>query len=78
MPKLFRPLLRAGLLCGALALAACGEGDKSAAPPANAKLPPALLQFDGYIYVAPDTSDFKLIEKVRSETHSALGKSPRW
>ncbi|XXX77039.1 hypothetical protein WMF30_56260 [Sorangium sp. So ce134] len=36
------------------------------------KRPPALLQFEGYVYVPAETSDFKILERVRTQTRSVF------
>ncbi|WP_437743424.1 hypothetical protein WMF39_49430 [Sorangium sp. So ce1504] len=36
------------------------------------KRPPAVLQFDGYVYVPTGTSDFKILERVRTQTRSVF------
>ncbi|WP_438026285.1 hypothetical protein [Sorangium sp. So ce233] len=52
-----------------MALAGCGDRGKATAG-ADAKRPPALLQFEGYLYVPTETSDFKILERVRAQTRS--------
>ncbi|WP_437958095.1 hypothetical protein WME76_43645 [Sorangium sp. So ce119] len=52
-----------------MALAGCGDRGKATAG-ADAKRPPALLQFEGHLYVPTETSDFKILERVRAQTRS--------
>ncbi|WP_437813304.1 hypothetical protein [Sorangium sp. So ce1078] len=54
-----------------LALAGCGDRGKTAGNE-DAKRPPARLEFDGYIYVPTETSDFKILERVRAQTRSVF------
>ncbi|KYF96964.1 hypothetical protein BE18_27730 [Sorangium cellulosum] len=54
-----------------LALAGCGDRGKAAGNE-DMKRPPALLQFEGYVYVPTDTSDFKILERVRAQTRSVF------
>ncbi|MGK3989027.1 hypothetical protein WME99_38640 [Sorangium sp. So ce136] len=53
-----------------LALAGCGNGSKAATE--DVKRLPAVLQFEGYVYVPADTSDFKILERVRAQTRSVF------
>jgi hypothetical protein len=66
-----RPLPRLAPLLGVCALAACGDGDRGAAP-ADVKRPPAVLEFEGYVYSHPDATDLKIVQQVRAETRSAF------
>lgn len=66
-----RVLLRALPILGFSVLAGCGERDKTTAT-SDARRPPVLLQFDGYVYVPVSTSDFKLLERVRAQTRSVF------
>ncbi|WP_437780323.1 hypothetical protein [Sorangium sp. So ce1097] len=54
-----------------LALAGCGDRGKAAARD-DAKRPPAVLQFEGHVYVPMGTSDFKLLERVRAQSRSVF------
>ncbi|WP_441289585.1 hypothetical protein ACSRUE_02275 [Sorangium sp. KYC3313] len=58
------------MLAGVLALAGCGDRGKTA--DRDVKRPPAVLQFDGYVYVPTGTSDFKILERVRTQTRSVF------
>ncbi|AUX27773.1 hypothetical protein SOCEGT47_083710 [Sorangium cellulosum] len=71
MEASLRALLRAVPILGLGVLAGCGERDKTTAA-ADARRPPVLLQFDGYVYVPVNTSDFKLLERVRAQTRSVF------
>ncbi|WP_437589988.1 hypothetical protein [Sorangium sp. So ce1000] len=53
-----------------LAFAGCGDRRKTADE--DVKRPPAVLQFDGYLYVPTETSDFKILERVRAQTRSVF------
>lgn len=50
---------------------ACGEGDKGS-PPAQVKRPPARLEFEGYVYVQPNATDLKILQRVRTQTRSVF------
>ncbi|WP_437635005.1 hypothetical protein [Sorangium sp. So ce854] len=54
-----------------LALAGCGDRGKAAARD-DVKRPPAVLQFEGHVYVPMGTSDFKLLERVRAQARSVF------
>ncbi|WP_437577407.1 hypothetical protein [Sorangium sp. So ce887] len=56
---------------GVVALAGCGDRGKTAGNE-NVKRPPARLEFDGYVYVPTETSDFKILERVRAQTRSVF------
>ncbi|WP_437599789.1 hypothetical protein [Sorangium sp. So ce590] len=56
---------------GVVALAGCGDRGKTAGNE-NVKRPPARMEFDGYIYVPAETSDFKILERVRAQTRSVF------
>ncbi|WP_437296959.1 hypothetical protein [Sorangium sp. So ce426] len=74
MVALLRAVLRVlpaiGVLAGVLVLAGCGDRGKTAEQ--DVKRPPAVLQFDGYVYVPTGTSDFKILERVRKQTRSVF------
>ncbi|WP_437278878.1 hypothetical protein WME90_48030 [Sorangium sp. So ce375] len=70
MVALLRPVLRILPAIGVLALAGCGDRGKAANE--DLKRPPAVLQFEGYLYVSPETSDFKILERVRAQTRSVF------
>lgn len=53
------------------ALAGCSDRGKAAARD-DVKRPPAVLQFEGHLYVPMGTSDFKLLERVRAQTRSVF------
>lgn len=75
MVALLRAVLRVlpaiGALAGVLALAGCGDRGKTAEQDLL-KRPPAVLQFDGYVYVPTGTSDFKILERVRAQTRTVF------
>ncbi|AUX38504.1 hypothetical protein SOCE836_107480 [Sorangium cellulosum] len=54
-----------------LALAGCSDRGKATGNE-DMKRPPALLQFEGYVYVPTETSDFKILERVRAQTRSVF------
>ncbi|WP_438007126.1 hypothetical protein WME89_52870 [Sorangium sp. So ce321] len=56
-----------------LALAGCGNGGNGGKAAADdLKRLPAVLQFEGHVYVPADTSDFKILERVRAQTRSVF------
>ncbi|MDC0679924.1 hypothetical protein [Sorangium atrum] len=66
-----RVLPAIGVLAGVLVLAGCGDRGKTAEQDLL-KRPPAVLQFDGYVYVPTETSDFKILERVRAQTRTVF------
>ncbi|WP_437676248.1 hypothetical protein [Sorangium sp. So ce131] len=71
MVAFVRASLRTLLLVGAWALAGCGEQAKTTAAEDMRRVP-VLLQFDGYVYVPAETSNFKILERVRAQTLSVF------
>ncbi|WP_437967664.1 hypothetical protein WMF04_50395 [Sorangium sp. So ce260] len=71
MVALLRAVVRVLPVFGVLALAGCGDRGKTAGNE-DVKRTPARLEFDGYIYVPTETSDFKILERVRAQTRSVF------
>ncbi|AUX49090.1 hypothetical protein SOCE26_106350 [Sorangium cellulosum] len=71
MVAFLRASLRTLLLVGTWALVGCGEQTRTTAAE-DARRVPVLLQFDGYLYVPAETSNFKILERVRAQTLSVF------